>query len=163
MSNSPVKSNPHTRAMRREEVMRLALSGLNDARIHALIGERFGVSQETLRQDRVRVLGDAAVRLDDADKLLAQHKLRYEQVLGKFFEKAASGDENAARILFQGMSRYERVMGWQKPTRVALGGDPDAPPIETITREVDLSKLTMAELLEYRRMQAKMEGRTTED
>ena len=152
-------TNNVTREARRDRVMELAVKGLNDRQIAEEINTTRttrSLSKETIRKDRLLRMEHAGKKMANSKELLTTHKLRYVNIINKFYCKALDGNVKAAAVLLNGMARFERVMGWQQPKRVALGGDPDGHPLDILTRDVDLSQLSITELELYRTLQVKI-------
>jgi DNA-binding Lrp family transcriptional regulator len=114
------------------------------------IAERLGISVSTAHKHVTKML--AALRektVEIADDVLRMELDRLDTMLAGVWTAATAGDTNAIDRVLKIMERRSKYLGLDAPEAVTLGVHTDQ------STEVDLDKLSEAELLQLRQLQMK--------
>lgn len=98
------------------------------------IGLKLGVGKSTAHRLVEASMVDARAQISaSVDEMRADEIARLDGMLAKLYPKAAEGDVNAIDRVIKIGERRAKLLGLDAPVRVAQGGDPDAPPISTVS------------------------------
>ena len=139
---------------RRDDVITLALGGLSLRDIADQIADKHGrVSHITVANDIKARLEEAAADNEDVSRLRALQIRRFERLLRSWWLRAQTEPQALDRVVTI-LTKMAKYTGIEAPKKIAIGGDPDAPPVkvDTAVRDIDsgLKKLSIEQLGQLR-------------
>lgn len=127
---------------RQAQALDLRRKGLGYTQIAAQLGIALGTAHGLVKSG----LADAEAQIDaSARDLKAVELSRLDAMLAGLWEKAKNGGLEAIDRALKIMERRHKLLGLDAPIKVGIGGDPDAPPVET--KNTPMLDLTRDELL----------------
>ena len=120
------------------------------------IGEALSVSKPRAFRIVRKALDELVQHCQDTAERVRQLELhRLDRI--RLALDAKKGDPRTAEVLIRISERVAKLHGLDAPQRIEASG-PDGGPIQTQEERLDLSKLSVEELLELERLQKKMAG-----
>lgn len=127
-SNAKTSADRLQAAQRRRQCVELRLAGAT----FDVIAERTGLSKSTVHKHITKALADiTAETRGPAESVKAMELARLDRLLVGVWGNAAKGDVLHVDRVLKIMERRAKLLGLDAPTKLAHGGDPDAPPIKT--------------------------------
>lgn len=127
-------SNAKTSATRlsaqatRRQVIELRMAGATISQIC----ERLGIGRATAHRHIEKAMADVQAEMEGpAIAVKRMQYARLERLLQGAWGNAAKGDYAAIDRIIKILERQAKLLGLDAPTKLAHGGDPDAPPIKT--------------------------------
>jgi hypothetical protein len=112
----------------RRQVVELRMSGATITQIC----ERLGIGRATAQRHIEKAMADVQADIaGPAEQVKRMHYARLERLLLGAWGNAAKGDNQSIDRIIKILERQAKLLGLDAPTKLAHGGDPDAPPIKT--------------------------------
>lgn len=122
-----------TTAQSEERALDLRRTGASYREIATALNMSLGNAHKLVKRGLTRNLAKCS---ELADEIRTLELDRLDAMQTYLWGKAKRGNATAVDRILKIMERRARLLGLDKPERVALGGDPDAPPIKQETRNV---------------------------
>lgn len=120
-----------TTAQSEERALDLRRTGASYREIATALNMSLGNAHKLVKRGLTRNLAKCN---ELADEIRTLELDRLDALQTYLWEKARRGNATAIDRVLKIMERRARLLGLDKPERVALGGDPDAPPVRHETR-----------------------------
>lgn len=125
----------------RRNVVELRMSGATITQIC----ERLSIGRATAHRHLEKAMADVQTEIEGpAQQIRRMHYARLERLLLGAWGNAIKGDNQAIDRVIRVLERQSKLLGLDAPTKLAHGGDPDAPPIKTETQamsDADLERI----------------------
>ncbi len=122
-----------TTAQSEERALDLRRTGASYREIAALLQMSLGNAHRLVRRGLNRHLAKCG---ELADEIRTLELDRLDALQRSVWPQAEKGKVQAVDRILKIMERRARLLGLDAPSRMALGGDPDAPPIKKETRSI---------------------------
>lgn len=127
-SNAKTSADRLKAATTRRQVVELRMSGATITQIC----ERLSIGRATAHRHIEKAMADVQAEIaGPAEHIKRMHYARLERLLLGAWGNGIKGDNPSIDRIIKILERQAKLLGLDAPTKLAHGGDPDAPPIRT--------------------------------